>query len=209
MSHFSGPWLLGFLAHKMRTHTARSQGKSAKKTLNEAWSQNWWLVVVLLSPTLTGRPGPSGSRPRTPGQGSSSPSLTNTTRASSPPAGLLGSPRPSCPGALPSPTAHFFPNVRQAAHPTPKTAEPGNGDTFPQGQRDFSLPRIDFVLPHPLTPHLPRWQGEIQRETPPGREILNFKQGRGPAWPVLEAGDRGSGRPASGGCGAQTQTNGS
>lgn len=88
--------------------------------------------------------------------------------ASSTPAGLPGPPRPGLP-------AHFSPNIRRAPHPQSSHppgvvlgggggwctgAEPGNADTVLQGQRDFSLPRVDLL-------HLPRWAGGRYKGKPP------------------------------------------
>lgn len=67
--------------------------------------------------------GPARSQPWTPSGAPALPTLARATRPASPPAGLLGSPRPSCPSTPHQ--AHFFPKVRQAARSPSLNQPPG------------------------------------------------------------------------------------
>lgn len=120
-------------------------------------------------------------QPQTPGRAPALPTLPHATWAPSPPAGLPRPPRPSCPS--PSPTSTLPPQSQTSCPPYPQTshsrggAEPGHGDTFPQGQRDFSLLRIDFTL----LPRLPRWAGADTKGNTPRERNPKLQTGPRPS----------------------------
>lgn len=142
-----------------------------------------------------------GSQPCTPGGAPALRVLSQTTQASSPPAGPFGSPRPSCP-ALPPPPAQHTSSLMSARQPTPPPKLPPRvwgwaRDTFPWGQRDFSLPMIDLALPPP-----PPMVGRGDTKKPP--EERNPKlQTRLRAQPG-QPGGWGQDQGGQGGCGTDT-----
>lgn len=112
---------LSFLILRVGILRARSQGKKAGKTPTRASSRNGHrLCYRQQQPRGLGL---ARSQPRTPGRAPALPTLSRATRSASPPAGLLGSPRPSCRSAPHQ--AHFFPKVRQATRPIPEPAPRG------------------------------------------------------------------------------------
>lgn len=128
-----------------------NEGKPGKRG-PQAWPSDPWYSFHYCQQRPRGWV-PLGGPP--PGRALAHPPLTKTTRASSAPAGLPESPQAQLP-QQPPPPVHFLANIRQAAHPTPKPAAclgvglgQGTETQPPQGQRDFSLPRIDSALPPP------------------------------------------------------------
>lgn len=72
-------------------------------------------------------------------------------------------PGPATQGPLPALPAHFPPNIRQAAHPTPKSAREWRQSLGGQREFFFFLLRIDFIL-RPPSPTVGRGR---HKGTPP------------------------------------------
>lgn len=186
---------LSFLTHKVRLLPAGVLGTEPGRCHPWPAPQTRWLPCDMTANTDQG----AACRPesdRCPGPGGSW-------------AGLWRSPiSPNLPSSWPSwfPQAQLHP-VKKHTFPTPKPASPGcgagleNSDTFPQGQRDFSLPMIDLALPPPPptvgrgghkeapTPgeRNPKLQTELRAQPgPPGR------LGTGSGWPVVAGVQHGS-----------------
>lgn len=163
-----------FPAHKMRTHIAGSQENVKPRPAPRICG---WKLLHFHQHCLGGRV-PLGAIPGPPAglQLSQTHQHHQGILPSSWPSWILQAQLPEHPPTPPHRRPQHTSSLMSDKQPTPPPnqppwcgAEPGTGDTFPQGQRDFSLPRIDFGLPPSPISHggRGRYKGKPPRERNP------------------------------------------